>query len=92
MRNGLRSAGPVFFCDEAPRVSSEPEDRICQDCEHALELHHANGCDGNLELERAYWAAFEELPAYAETREAVLAMEAGQPAPCGCLLLRALLR
>jgi hypothetical protein len=80
------------LCDELHRVNSDVEAKICEDCEHALDLHHANGCDGNLELERAYWAAFEELPAYVETREAVLAMEAGQPQPCGCLLLRALLR
>jgi hypothetical protein len=47
-------------------------------------LHHTYGCDGNQAAERLFWSAFEELPGYDQTREAIAALEVRQPQACSC--------
>jgi hypothetical protein len=47
-------------------------------------LHHTYGCDGNQAAERLFWSAFEELPGYDQTRDAIATQEVQQPQACSC--------
>ncbi|HTV73502.1 MAG TPA: hypothetical protein VME66_07360 [Candidatus Acidoferrales bacterium] len=63
---------------------SSAESAVCFGCGHDRRLHHSYGCDGNLGAEQSFWSAFEELPGYDQTREAIAAQELGAPRPCSC--------
>src|SRR5579871_4778825 len=49
---------PLSVRRGAPSDVQEPHDVQCTNCGHDHALHHANGCDGNLDAEQAYWKAF----------------------------------
>ncbi|MEO6991787.1 MAG: hypothetical protein ABI346_02645 [Candidatus Baltobacteraceae bacterium] len=66
-------------------TENDPQpDRICTACSHPYAVHHASGCDGNRGAEHNYWQAFEALPGYDQTREAIDGLERTEPRPCPC--------